>query len=38
MEGFPFLDLMKSNPNAIWANLIDVFYRPLIDQIIFDDL
>lgn len=36
--GFPSIDLAKINGHKIWTNLILVLDRPLIDNIIFDDL
>ena len=36
--GFPARDLLKTSPNAKWINLILVLDRPLIDNIIFDDI
>lgn len=36
--GFPFIDLYRDYKKCIWANLILVLDRPLIDKIIFDDL
>src|SRR5579863_9717735 len=36
--GYPLLDLLKTNNNGIWANIVLVLDRPLIDDIIFDDI
>ena len=36
--GFPIIDLLKTNPNGKWVNLILVLDRPLIDNIVFDDI
>jgi len=36
--GFPGLDLRKVNKLGIWVNLVLVLDRPLIDNIVFDDL
>lgn len=37
--GFPYYDLIKnSNQDKIWANIIAVLDRPLIDQILFEEL
>ena len=36
--GFPARDLLKFNPKGKWANLILVLDRPLIDNIVFDDI
>lgn len=36
--GFPAQDLLNSNPNALWVNLVLVLDRPLIDHHLFDDI
>ena len=36
--GLPAIDLLKTNPNGKWVNLILVLDRPLIDKVIFDDI
>lgn len=36
--GFPFIDLFRDNKKSIWANLILVLDRPLIDKVVFDEI
>ena len=38
--GYPYHDLIKQNNNAkrIWVNLVVVLDRPLIDNIVFDEI
>lgn len=36
--GFPQRDLIKTNPNGRWVNIIFVLDRPLIDNITFDEI
>lgn len=36
--GFPQQDLLKTNPNGKWVNIILVLDRPLIDNITFDEI
>jgi len=36
--GYPYYDVKKANANALWANLVLVLDRPLIDKCNFDTL
>ena len=36
--GFPYKDLISVNPNGIWVNAVIVLDRPIIDNILFDDV
>lgn len=36
--GDPLKVIMKTNPNTIWANIVIILDRPMIDNIIFDKL